>query len=229
MTDLPNHPALRGEVPVLAAVPWVDGKPRFPPSFDPQRCIALGIRRRCMSCGHPINSHAYRIVVGAPASEPVHTENIVGPPLHRSCAFYAAGGPCPFLRYRISRRRETDHTVRGHAAIVGFRDYGIAFHPPTPLQTTAGEKFSPVSWAYFNIAEEVPFRTSADIAGMYEESVTADAKLNFTSNRLYWTGTTDDQQRLDAMVEADARTIYAWHKQGAVTNVAGHTYQIQHL
>jgi hypothetical protein len=234
MADLPINEGYPGGLPTEATAGWKAGKPTYPQSTDYVKAWVLAIRRHCAQCGYPLNTPVYHVftrstVKGRIEAKPqipadIHPGGLyelgIPGPRHRSCAFYAAAGACPYLRYPTSRRRLSNHATRGDAVIMGFRNYGVLFHP-------SGREGDPdVDLGYFDVAESVPFDTYADLTDAYEQAVTADAKLDFTRDtRLFWTDSRDDLERLNAMITVDLKKVKAWHE--SVTTVGGHAYRLQ--
>lgn len=220
MADLPplHHPRSRAfhNQPTLAAGQWQAGKPIF--GIDQRKARMLGIRCRCFQCGYPIPATSYliRTETDTPGLLPggLHTQAFG--PLHRSCALYAAAGACPFLRYGKSRRRLTDHTMRGNAQIIGFTDCAVVF-PKGHIDW--------MCFGYFGHLERIPLANRELIDELYAQAIRADDKLNFTAtDPLHWTDSPPDLQRLNTMWTHDINTLRAWAQTSIVT-VNGYRYR----
>jgi hypothetical protein len=221
LADLPplHHPkakALDGQ-PSPATSHWDAGKPIF--SQDLRKSWVLALRRRCWICGYPLATESPGYVI---STEPdsngyygaLHTNGFG--PAHRSCAFYACAGPCPYLAHHTSRRRLTDHQQRGTALIRGFRHYAVVFPPALPGYPTFG---------YYDATEAIPLTNTARMAALYAEAVTADVATNFTAKpRLTWTAAPDDMQRLVTTWSEDKQQLQAWART-AVLTIDGHNYR----
>nr|AAN05778.1 unknown [Mycobacterium avium subsp. hominissuis A5] len=120
--------------------------------------------------------------------------------MHKSCTIYASL-VCPFLRYRHSRRPSDREVTRGDAEIVRFRHYGVAFFGPRtgPPYTDQTPWNHDDKWAYADHVETIRFETWRDLLPIYDQAVTADAKVVNLATRLYWT----DSRRLDRIAQQD--------------------------
>jgi hypothetical protein len=203
----PLHQTASRIQPSLAASRWVGGKPIF--SIDARRMRILGIRGRCWQCGHPLAPPGHVVVVEGDDNDRyggLHTQAFG--PLHRSCALYACGGACPFLRYRTARGRRTGHSPRGTASIQSFAGHGV-FFPPSPIPF--------MCFGYWGATETIPLTNHACIADLYERAVIADAAANFTTTpRLYWTDAPDDARRLRVDWLAEKEKLQAWARKSVV-------------
>lgn len=201
---------------------------------DPVRGLALGLRRRCASCGCHILGGVYNVFVSSPDSPDmrhgtayagdVYTSNIPGPK-HRSCALHAAL-ICPFLRYSISRKRHEPckGARRGNAAVVGFRRFGIAYF-------TEPVGRYPELWTYFHqfgyadMIERIPFGSAKELLPLYEKAVADDAKRIDISTRLHWTDSYKDTRDLAQCEQLD-RLRLATMQSSALTQINGYGYRL---
>src|SRR5581483_9936024 len=87
-------------------------------------------------------------------------------PMHRACALYSAV-VCPFFRVATARRKASDRDpkpMRGDAAVVGFRHYGIFF---TLDAHRIYENANAWLWGYWQCVEWVPFGVSKELLPLY--------------------------------------------------------------
>lgn len=197
---------------------------------DPVRSLALGVRRRCSLCGCSIPDLAWHVLCETPAEHHwelhpggVYTSPGEGP-FHQSCAIFTAAS-CPFLRHKTSRRKNTIPlgSVRGDAAIVAFRRYGLAFFSkPWPDDWQRRPGFSPL-WAYVEPVDTTRYATPKDLASHYYRALSDDAKIIDESTRVYFSHA--DNARLSECARRDNLVVAAM-KVNSFTWVGGHGYRL---
>ncbi|OBH28061.1 hypothetical protein A5692_23525 [Mycobacterium sp. E342] len=200
---------------------------------DQRRYLALEMRGRCSMCGisMPRGKPVYGIFNCAEGRDALsEAEKHPGGvyvrfshpgSMHRSCAIYSAM-VCPYLRHRRARRHRLRpwEIRRGRAEVLGFDHRGIGFFTETPTNASDNR-----AWAYFGLAESIPYGSWRELWPLYDDAIAADGKIIDYSSRLHWTDSQEDQNRLAYLSSVDRATV-ARMRATATTAMGGYVYRL---